>query len=116
MSHQLPFNFPPTKPEPTCSKTATGTAAELPTSLTTATASSSTSQSADAHRSNVAAQVVGGRSNSFGSSGVVGASDTTWPDLGRWMVGEGPEPAVLAARAIARAHRRRMDQACGRAP
>ena len=38
-----------------------------------------------------------------------------WADLGRWMVGEGPEPVEVAVRAVARAHRRRMDEACGRA-
>ena len=38
-----------------------------------------------------------------------------WPDLGRWMCGEGPEPVELAAAAVARAHRRAVNAAAGRA-
>lgn len=37
-----------------------------------------------------------------------------WADLGRWMVGEGPEPVELSVAIVARRHRRRMDEACGR--
>ena len=37
-----------------------------------------------------------------------------WPDLGRWMCGEGPEPVELAAAAVARAHRRAVNAAAGR--
>lgn len=31
-----------------------------------------------------------------------------WPDLGRWMVGEGPEPVELAAVLVGLRHRRRQ--------
>jgi hypothetical protein len=38
-----------------------------------------------------------------------------WAELGRWMCGEGPEPIELAAAAVARAHRRCVNAASGRA-
>jgi len=38
-----------------------------------------------------------------------------WAELGRWMCGEGPEPIELAAAAVARAHRRAVNAAAGRA-
>jgi hypothetical protein len=38
-----------------------------------------------------------------------------WAELGRWMCGEGPEPIELAAAAVAREHRRRVNAAAGRA-
>lgn len=41
-------------------------------------------------------------------------AEGVWADLGRWMVGEGPEPVDLAVLAVARRHRRRMDEATGR--
>jgi hypothetical protein len=42
-------------------------------------------------------------------------ADGVWAELGRWMCGEGPEPIELAAAAVAREHRRRVNAAAGRA-
>lgn len=40
-------------------------------------------------------------------------AEGVWADLGRWMVGEGPEPVELAVLAVARRHRRRVLEASG---
>jgi hypothetical protein len=42
-------------------------------------------------------------------------ADGVWAELGLWMCGEGPEPVELAAAAVARAHRRQVNAAAGRA-
>lgn len=35
-------------------------------------------------------------------------AEGVWADLGRWMVGEGPEPVELAAVLVGLRHRRRQ--------